>query len=187
MSVSNGLHAVLKKSIQNEKNRHNQHTPLQCSGEALNLTGSTEFHLKSSGKPISTAEALPLVFRASGGLPVATVFHCNHTTSHRNPSVGTIFPTGRASLGKISPEGLPLTQNPNVYALPMNPPAGTLRVGVLHYVFIERPHDYTVIFQYQVNLFTILKLIVSPLLFDPAQWMTAVEDKVVAVPVLFKI
>ena len=109
MSVSNGLHAVLKKSIQNEKNRHNQHTPLQCSGEALNLTGSTEFHLKSSGKPISTAEELPLVFRASGGFLMAPDFHWNHTISHRNPSGNVIFSTWRESLGKTSPEGLPLT------------------------------------------------------------------------------
>ena len=43
-----------------------------------------------------------------------------------------MFSTRRDSLGKISPEGLPLAQNPtgSVSALPVSPPAGTLRGGV---------------------------------------------------------
>ena len=95
------------------------------------LTGSAEFHLKSTGSAITIAEELPLVFRASGGILVATDFHRNNTISLRNPSGGVIFPTGRESLDKISPEGLPLTQNPtgSVSALPVSLPAGTLRGG----------------------------------------------------------
>ena len=53
--------------------------------------------------------------------------------SHRNSSGGVIYSTGREGLGKISPEGLPLTQNPtgSVSALPGSLPAGTLRGGVI--------------------------------------------------------
>ena len=69
---------------------------------------------------------------ASGGIPVASSFHRNHTISHRNPSGGVFLSTGRKSLGKTSPEGLPVTQNPtgSVSALPVSLPAGTLRGGV---------------------------------------------------------
>ena len=39
---------------------------------------------------------------ASGGISLAIRFHWNHTMSHRNPSSGVIFSTGRDSVGKIS-------------------------------------------------------------------------------------
>ena len=69
---------------------------------------------------------------ASGGIPVITGFHRNHTISHRNPSGGVFLSTGRESLGKTSPEGFPVTQNPtgSDSALPVSLPAGTLRGGV---------------------------------------------------------
>ena len=69
---------------------------------------------------------------ASGGIPVDTGFHRNHKISHRNPSGGVFLSTGRDSLGKTLPEGLPVTQNPTgrVSALPVSLPAGTLRGGV---------------------------------------------------------
>lgn len=73
---------------------------------------------------------------ASGGIPVDAGFHRNHTISHRNPSGGVFLSTGRESLRKISPEGLPVTQNPtgSVSALPVSLPAGTLRGGVLNLI-----------------------------------------------------
>ena len=72
-------------------------------------------------------------FRSSGGIPVAIDFHQKHTISHQNPSGEVMFSTGKESLVEISPEGLPLTQNPtgSVSALPVSLPAGTLRGGVL--------------------------------------------------------
>ena len=71
---------------------------------------------------------------ASGGIPVDTGFHRNPTISQRNPSGGVFLSTGRESLDKISPEGLPVTQNPtgSVSALPVSLLAGTLRGGVLN-------------------------------------------------------
>ena len=62
---------------------------------------------------MSSAEELPLVFWAYGSIPVGTDFYRKHTSSHRNPSGGVMFSIGRESLGEISPEGLPLTQNPH--------------------------------------------------------------------------
>ena len=58
---------------------------------------------------MSSAEELLQAFRASDDIPVANDFHHKHTMSHRNPSGGIMFSTGRESLGKISPEGFPLT------------------------------------------------------------------------------
>ena len=91
----------------------------------LILTGSAEFHPKLTGNAISTAEEFPLVFWASCGIPVATDFHRNHTISHRNPSGGVFLSTARERLGKISPEGLLVTENPtgSVSALPVSLPA----------------------------------------------------------------
>ena len=67
----------------------------------------------------------------SDGILVASGFHWNHTMW--NPSCGILSCTRRESLGEISEEGLPVTQNPtgSVSALPVSLPAGTLRGGVL--------------------------------------------------------
>ena len=102
--------------------------PLSVPVRYWNRTGSTEFHLKSTGSLISSAEQLLRVFWASGGIPVATDFHRKHTISHQNPSGGVMFSTGRESLGEISPEGLLFTQNStgSVFALPVSLLAGTL-------------------------------------------------------------
>ena len=76
---------------------------------------------------------------ASGGIPMDTGFHRNHKISHRNPSGGVFLSTGKNSLGKTSPEGVLVTQNPigSVSALPVSLPARTLSGGVIAMINFE--------------------------------------------------